>query len=181
MGAAAGPSNPRRQQADRRNVVECYNSTDTGRGVAHYVLGAFWVLLVTLWLCAMNAQRLYDTFLAPCPGPVLEPQPRNTPWCVAFARDLAREVAAADARPVRAPGPHGMYVGGRRPGYVWHGLPALAAPAAESCLVNTGGCCRPGIDAELWTQCVSRSSEPLLFQRRLLWLATHCATPARSS
>jgi len=71
------------------------------------------VLLVTLWLCAMNAQRLYDTFLAPCPGPVLEPQPRNTPWCVAFARDLAREVAAADAGPVRARSPHRVCDGGQ--------------------------------------------------------------------
>ncbi len=113
MGAAAGPSDLRRQQADRRNVVECYSTTESGRGVAHYALGAFWVLLVTLWLCAMNAQRLYDTFLAPCPGPVLEPQPRNTPWCVAFARDLAREVAAADAGPVRARSPHRVCDGGQ--------------------------------------------------------------------
>lgn len=103
MGAAAGPSDPRRQQLDRRNVVVCSNSTGDSRGVVYYALGAFWVLLVTLWLCAMNAQRLYDMFLAPCLGPVLEPQPRNTPWCVAFARDLAKEVAAADGGPVRAP------------------------------------------------------------------------------
>ncbi len=140
MGAAAGPSDSRRQQTDRRNVVECYNSTETGRGVAHYVLGAFWVLLVTLWLCAMNAQRLYDTFLAPCPGPVLEPQPRNTPWCVAFARDLAREVAAADAGPVRAPGPPTMCVGGQAATVhaAMAGRTGSTQGFAWSCSVNSG-------------------------------------------
>ena len=98
MGAATH----REEQRGPRNVVVCPGSSDSGRSVLQYALGAFWVLLVTLWLCAMNAQRLYDTFLAPCPGPVPEPAPRHTPWCVAFAKQLAREVEVSDAGSVRS-------------------------------------------------------------------------------
>lgn len=100
MGAA-GQAEARRQQAPERNVVVCSSSPGSNWGALQYLLGVFWVILVALWVCALNAQRLYDTFLAPCPGPVLEPEPRHTPWCIAFARELAREVQVADAGSVR--------------------------------------------------------------------------------
>ena len=100
MGAA-GQADARRQQAPGGSVVVCSSSPGSSWSALHYLLTAFWVVLVALWVCALNAQRLYDTFLAPCPGPVLEPEPRHTPWCVAFARELAREVQVADAGSVR--------------------------------------------------------------------------------
>ncbi len=56
---------------------------------------------MTLWLCVLNSQHLYKTFLAPCPGPVLQPEPRKTPWCKSFAKELAKEVETFDAASVR--------------------------------------------------------------------------------
>ena len=100
MGGA-GQADARRQQGPERNVIVCSGSPESGRGALHYLLGAFWVILVALWVCALNAQRLYDTFLAPCPGPVLRPEPRHSPSCIAFARELAKEVQVADAGSVR--------------------------------------------------------------------------------
>ena len=100
MGAA-GQAEVRKQHASERNIVVCSSSPGGSWGALHYLVTAIWVVLVALWVCALNAQRLYDTFLAPCPGPVLEPEPRHTPWCIAFARELAREVQVADAGSVR--------------------------------------------------------------------------------
>lgn len=100
MGAA-GQAEARRHHASERNIVVCSSSPGSSWGALRYLLTAFWVVLVALWVCALNAQRLYDTFLAPCPGPVLEPEPRPTPWCIAAARELAREVQVADAGSVR--------------------------------------------------------------------------------
>ena len=98
MGAA-GQAEARRQQPAQRNIG-CSAGPDSGWGIGRAcrnlgILGIF--ITVTLWLCALNSQRLYYIFLAPCSGPVLQPETRKTPWCKSFAKELVKEVETSDA------------------------------------------------------------------------------------